>query len=121
MTGGSAIILLVRHRRSLFTIIQTRKLSIRMVAGSREIAEMKDFRGCGGLQCTETAILAVPFRYSLADALAARMQPTSQQRAKSIVDSQASDVGSIPIARSSYSFPSNNLAIFAAAKGGNKK
>jgi hypothetical protein len=24
-----------------------------------------------GLQCTETAILAVPFRYSLADALAA--------------------------------------------------
>ena len=27
--------------------------------------------GCGGLQCTETAILAVPFRYSLADALAA--------------------------------------------------
>ncbi len=27
--------------------------------------------GCGGLQCTETALLAVPFRYSLADALAA--------------------------------------------------
>src|SRR5216683_5816188 len=27
--------------------------------------------GCGGLQCTETAILAVPFRYSLAAALAA--------------------------------------------------
>jgi len=28
---------------------------------------------------------------------------------------------SIPIARSSYLIPSNNLAIFAAAKGGNKK
>jgi len=29
--------------------------------------------------------------------------------------------GSIPIARSSYPFPSNNLAICQAAKGGNKK
>jgi hypothetical protein len=27
--------------------------------------------GCGGLQCTETATLTVPFRYSLADALGA--------------------------------------------------
>jgi hypothetical protein len=35
--------------------------------------------------------------------------------------SEIQAMGSIPIARSSYPFPSNNLPICRAAKGGNKK
>jgi hypothetical protein len=31
------------------------RLSIRMVAGYRELAEMEDFRGCEGLQCSQAA------------------------------------------------------------------
>jgi hypothetical protein len=40
---------LFSHRRSiLLTTIQTRKLSIRMVAGFVDVAERKENLGCGG-------------------------------------------------------------------------
>jgi hypothetical protein len=43
----------------------------RLPNGASEAFTLYSLEWLRGLQCTETAILAVPFRYSLADALAA--------------------------------------------------